>query len=173
MKLNDCDLLRLFLYYNDYSDHSSHPADCNKGGRDMVERTLTEAASRIPMRFLTLLPKIEWENLQTGYITSLLSGAADHLRYRFGRLRPPAKTGKRPNLCRTGRSWPAHCWTSSRADRIYCRTAMQPSGCWKPVAKSWKTAIQLGDLSSSCSVFPSTLIRKENGRGSSVRTRKG
>jgi len=91
MMLNDSDLLRLFLYYNDYSDHSSHPADINKGGRDMVERTLDEATSRNPMRFLTLLPKVEREYLKTGYISSLLNGAADHLRYRFGRLRPPEK----------------------------------------------------------------------------------
>lgn len=89
MKLNDADVLRLFNYYNDYNSHSSHPSDFNKGGRDMVERILGEAAATNPVRYLAMLPTLERQELRSGYTISLLEGIANHLRYRFGRLQPP------------------------------------------------------------------------------------
>ncbi len=90
LKLNDADIFRLLDYYSNYNDHSSHPADFNKGGRDVFERVLSEASAINPARYITLLPALEQQGVQaTGYINSLLNGMADHLRYRFGRLRPP------------------------------------------------------------------------------------
>lgn len=82
-------LFRLLDYYNDYQGHSDHPADRSKGGRDMVARVLGEAAALDPMGYLDLVPQVESFGLQSGYLTSLLGGIADHLRYRFGRLQPP------------------------------------------------------------------------------------
>lgn len=89
MKLNNADLFRLLGYYNDHNDHSSHPADFNKGGRDMVGRVLSEAAANDPMRFLALLPTLECHELWSGYAVRILEGIANHIRYRFGRLQAP------------------------------------------------------------------------------------
>jgi hypothetical protein len=93
LKLSNPGLLRLLKYYNDYSAHSSHPADHCKGGRGMVERVLLEAAAYDPQRYLALVPTIYCCGLQSGYLVSLLEGVADHLMYRYGRLQPPQGWG--------------------------------------------------------------------------------
>ena len=88
-RLNDSDLFRLLIYYNDYDDNSSHPADFNKGGRDMVASVLGNAAAVDPTRFLAMFPTFERYQLWSGYIVSMLEGIAQHIRYRFGRLQEP------------------------------------------------------------------------------------
>jgi hypothetical protein len=89
IKLNDADLCRLLGYYKDSNDHSSHPADFNKGGRDMVGRVLSEAAAVDPMRYLAVFPLLEFREFWPGYAVSVLEGVASHVRYRFARLQPP------------------------------------------------------------------------------------
>jgi len=89
MELRERSLLRLLYYYNDYHEHSSHPADGHTGGRDMIERVLSEAAAHDPVRYLDFVPTLERHGLQFGYVTNLLEGIASHLRYRFGRLQSP------------------------------------------------------------------------------------
>jgi len=89
MKLTNADIFRLLGYYKDHNDHSSHPADFNKGGRDMVGRVLSEAAANDPMRFLALFPILECHELWSGYAVRIPEGIANHIRYRFGRLQTP------------------------------------------------------------------------------------
>ncbi len=89
LKLDNRNLFRLLGYYNDYHDYSSHPADDNKGGRETVERVLFEAATYDPKRYFELIPALESHGLQPGYRNKVLEGIAQHIRYRFGRLRSP------------------------------------------------------------------------------------
>jgi len=88
LKLSNEQLFRLLNYYNDYKENSNHPADDNKGGREMIERALGDAAAFDPERYLSLVPELGQNNFQHGYLASLLEGVANHLRYRFGKVRP-------------------------------------------------------------------------------------
>lgn len=89
MELSDSEFFRLLNYYNDYQERSNHPADHLTGGRDMVERTLSDLAAYDPIRYYDLIPELIMQGFQSGYLIHLLRGIAEHLRYRFSRLQPP------------------------------------------------------------------------------------
>ena len=93
--MDDVRLFHLLSYYGDYdADRSSHPGDHNIGGRRMVEGVLSEAATYDPMRYLEILPELDLHGLSGSYSVSILEGVSNHLRYRFGRLRPARKGWK-------------------------------------------------------------------------------
>lgn len=89
LALSNEGIFRLMDYYDDYRSNSSHPADNLTGGRDMVERTLNEAAACDPVRYLDLVPELVRREFHSSYLASLLEGVSNHLRYRFGRLQHP------------------------------------------------------------------------------------
>lgn len=89
LQMDNAQLYRLLSYYGDFDvDRSSHPGDHNMGGRRMIERVLSEAATYDPMRYLGILRELDLHGLSSSYSVSILQGVANHLLYRFGKLRP-------------------------------------------------------------------------------------
>jgi hypothetical protein len=74
LKLSDNALFRLLHYYVD--------------GFSEVKSVLREACSLEPRRFLDLFICFIEENLHQNYVHAVVEGIANHLRYRFGNVRP-------------------------------------------------------------------------------------
>lgn len=86
-KLSEKSLLRLLHYYEQYPSQESFDRDMMSGFRDVVY-VLREACSLYPVHFLDLFSDFIEANLHEDYIHAVVEGTANHLRYRFGNLRP-------------------------------------------------------------------------------------
>lgn len=89
LALTDTGLLRLFWHYNNYNGWSEYVDEGLVGGRSQIETLFRDCCSRNPNRYKSLLTVLIDEGLYIGYISALIDGLANHLRYRFGNLQPP------------------------------------------------------------------------------------
>jgi len=89
LALTDTGLLRLFWHYNDYNDWSESVNGGLVGGRSQIESLFRECCAENPNRYKSLLTVLIDEGLHVGYISALIDGFTNHLRYRFGNLQPP------------------------------------------------------------------------------------
>jgi hypothetical protein len=85
LKLSDNALFRLLHYYEgcpgrDYGDLV--------GGFSEVKSVISDACSLHPTRFFALFTRFIEENLHPEYVHAVIEGIANHLRYRFGNVRP-------------------------------------------------------------------------------------
>lgn len=87
LKLSEKSLLRLLHYYEQYPNRESFDRDMIGGFRDVVY-VLREACSLHPVHFLDLFSGFIEASLHEDYIYAVVEGTANHLRYRFGNLRP-------------------------------------------------------------------------------------
>ncbi|CAA6810026.1 MAG: Unknown protein [uncultured Thiotrichaceae bacterium] len=86
---SDAALLTYCRHYEGYDNtFDRHPGDHLRGGISMVQRRLSEAAANDPERYLKLVPLFIASELDVGYAQSIVRGVADHIRYRFGNVRP-------------------------------------------------------------------------------------
>ena len=88
LDLSDSALFRLLHHYNDSIGTERTASGGLVGGRDLIRRVLGEASSRHPDRFLALFARIIDEDLHQDYVHAIINGVSNHLRYRFGNLRP-------------------------------------------------------------------------------------
>lgn len=84
IEASDGGVLRLLNHYKDHS-RGRWEHEGLVGGRRQVAGQLSEAASRLPSRFLPFLTH-RWGELDEHFRENLLSGVTYHLRYRFGDL---------------------------------------------------------------------------------------
>ncbi|XOF35428.1 MAG: AAA family ATPase [Candidatus Electrothrix sp. YB6] len=101
LQLSDTQLYRLLSYFDILSDdeasahvgkkNSKHDVYIRMRRWSRVEQVLSEAAAYDPLRYFALLPEFERQGLSASYAVSILQGIANHLRYRFGNLRPSDK----------------------------------------------------------------------------------
>jgi hypothetical protein len=77
-------ILRIVGHY-DGSGRGAWEYDSLIGGSDQVTRIVHEAASKQPIRFMAMLTT-HWRDLPPKFRDEIFSGAAIHLRYRFGHL---------------------------------------------------------------------------------------
>jgi hypothetical protein len=88
-RATDDGVVRLLSHYV-HDRWSAHESGHLVGGAEAVERVLCTAASQDPVRFLNLLCQ-RWLDIPSRYRDEILAGAADHLMYLYGRVRPPDK----------------------------------------------------------------------------------
>ncbi|MCI5224287.1 MAG: hypothetical protein D3924_16870, partial [Candidatus Electrothrix sp. AR4] len=79
------------LLVSEQDDLRSHLGEHCIGGQEEISRTLSKAAAYNPLRYFNLMLEFDRQGLNASYSVSILQGIADHLRYRFGRLRPSDK----------------------------------------------------------------------------------
>lgn len=84
LNASDSGVLNLLEHYNGHSD--SHGADFLIGGEREVGWQLREASSRLPNRFLSMLPTY-WESIPERFRDDIMDGVATYLDYRFGNLK--------------------------------------------------------------------------------------
>ncbi|MDP2505816.1 NACHT domain-containing NTPase [Oceanobacter sp. 3_MG-2023] len=72
-------LLKLLAHYSGYPDRFD---DFLVGGEEDVQRQLSEASSRKPIRFINYLTQY-WRYLSTGFRQSILDGISNHLKYLY------------------------------------------------------------------------------------------
>jgi hypothetical protein len=97
LKLSDKTLFRLLQHYEQYPARGFTFFDGGMSGefREIV-RVLREACSLHPERFLCLFSSFITANIHQGYIHAVVEGIANHLRYRFGNLRPSSEDSWTP-----------------------------------------------------------------------------
>lgn len=74
-----------FLRHYENVEHSAGRWDWLVGGKESVEHVLHDAASLNPLSYLALLAE---EELEKGYVDSIINGVVSHVRHRFGNLQP-------------------------------------------------------------------------------------
>jgi hypothetical protein len=80
---SDDAVLRLLAHYNGYVRNSFD--DFTMGGESQVGSELREAASRDPLRFLTLL-QTHWARIADRFCDDIMDGVATYLAHRYGNL---------------------------------------------------------------------------------------
>jgi len=88
LQLSPLSLIRLFEHFDDINRASLSSKGDMIGGRDMLQRALSDASSLNPVRFVKYLPLFRASNVSAGYIRSICRGVAMHVLHRFGNLTP-------------------------------------------------------------------------------------
>ena len=89
LRLSPVALQRLLEHYDKVSVRLEWPDGGLAGGREELCGQLTLAASRMPLAYLGFAEQWWRDGLHEEYIVAAISGASDHLHYRFGNLSPP------------------------------------------------------------------------------------
>lgn len=84
VEISDEGILRILGHYKD-EGRESWEYDNLIGGRSQVATQITEAASRFPDRFLSLLTNL-YGRFDDGFREAILTGITNHLLYRYGNL---------------------------------------------------------------------------------------
>ncbi len=83
LNASDDGVMRLLMHYTGHSD--SYGVDFLIGGEREVGGQLSQAASRDPNRFLSML-SIHWADMSNGFRNDIMDGVANYLSYRYGNL---------------------------------------------------------------------------------------
>jgi hypothetical protein len=87
LKLSDSTLFSLLGYYEECPCQEPFNRNMLRGFSE-VKSAISDACSLHPTRFFALLTRFIEENLHPEYVQAVIEGIANHLRYRFGNVRP-------------------------------------------------------------------------------------
>ncbi|MEO0926743.1 MAG: hypothetical protein AAFY63_12825 [Cyanobacteria bacterium J06643_13] len=87
LQFSEEEILRLLNYYRQNPTGNRFDGIL-VGGLDSVLRVLVKASSLHPQKFFALFTRFITENLHPDFLVSIVEGISDHLKYRFGNLRP-------------------------------------------------------------------------------------
>ncbi len=79
-------LYKLINYYKDYSGHSFHPADGNRGGFSELSRSFCNLAKNNPLKYLNLIQNPLFEEFSESIIKAILEGVSYHISCRTGKV---------------------------------------------------------------------------------------